>query len=148
MIPSYLLKRNSTFYYRIRITYPIRCRIHTNEIRLSLRTGSPSEARRRASLIHGKVCHLFDQLSQGDPMSSISNEKLKQIVRDHVTNMFRFEPVVKDPYDQEHLLEVTQGLIAEAKDELVLDSHHTTKKRHTCDTQRKLGHQGLAGCNN
>jgi hypothetical protein len=120
---THLKKRAGTYYFRIGIPTGIRHRFCADELKFSLRTSDPKEAKRRSVVITGKVVVLFHklELSRSGLMSNLSPDKLRKVVRDYVTKGWNFDPVVKDSHDVDRQYELTEDRIAELKEELVLN---------------------------
>lgn len=81
---THLKRRSGTYYFRIRIPTGIRHRFCTDELKFSLRTSDPREAKRRSVVITGKVVELFHklELSRSELMTKLPPDKLRKIVRD------------------------------------------------------------------
>ena len=72
---SYLVKLPSSYYFRIRVPFPVQSLVGKKEIRYSLRCGSLCEAKPKARLLAGRLQQLF---RNKHVMLELSKEQIEQ----------------------------------------------------------------------
>ncbi len=79
---TYLLKRYTTYYFRIAVPFDLQGIVVLREIRYSLGTGKYSVAKVRALQFASFILALFDSL-RGSTMKELSNSEIQRLIKKH-----------------------------------------------------------------
>ncbi len=80
--PSHLIRIGTKYYYRRVISQALFARIGMREIKVTLKTSSLEEARRRSNIIESQVLSILAHVGSALKMEELSPEKIRMIVRD------------------------------------------------------------------
>ena len=64
-LPTYLVKRGDTFYYRAKVPFDLVDRLQKREVWISLRTTDRRNAERRLADVHVSQLRYYDQMRSG-----------------------------------------------------------------------------------
>lgn len=144
----YLIRRNSTYYYRIKIPKDIRSRFGTSEFRFSLRTPYLIHAKRLSESITDFIHQIFNNIRQEGKMSTLSKDQLQTIIKEYVkdfTEGFELEEATNsrklNPYSHIDQLRGYDFVLSEDHNTLAERRH---VKRMTPEADEVMERMGLS----